>query len=362
MKKSHVFEWNNSAFQQKVLAWYDQNRRILPWRAKKNSKPSPYHVWLSEVMLQQTTVPAVKKYFERFTSLWPTIHDLANSPPDAVMQEWAGLGYYARARNLIKCAGIVSADLNGKFPETEKDLKLLPGIGPYTAAAISSIAFGNNSVVVDGNVERIASRVFMVDNPMPLAKKEIHALAKHFYEGITSKRAGDMPQALMDIGATVCTPKSPKCEICPISDLCTVKQRNENPNLYPRKLPKAKKPHREGKVYWLETEAKQILIEKRSDERMLGWMFGFPGTSWDGVGNDFTAPDIDWDMVGDVTHIFTHFSLKLEVLRGRMPVGKVKLNKNQYLIDITEVENVGFPSLYKKVLKLALPARNMDPE
>ncbi len=340
-----------------VLSWYDKNRRNLPWRAPKGSQSSPYHVWLSEIMLQQTTVPAVRKYFERFTDLWPTVHDLAVSPADVVMQEWAGLGYYARARNLIKCAEIVSKELGGSFPETEDELKKLPGIGPYTAAAISAIAFGNKSVVVDGNVERIASRVFKIENPMPQAKKQIYELAAHFYDGIGRNRAGDLPQALMDIGATICTPKSPKCGICPISTMCEVRVSGETPDLYPRKLPKTKRPHRIGKVYWLETKDRKVLVEKRSEDQMLGWMVGLPCSNWDGVGEGFMPPKIGFDKVGDVTHVFTHFSLKLEVLRSTMLLGKVKLNKNQYLVDIDKIEEIGFPSLFKKVLKLVRPIR-----
>ncbi|MBE2192138.1 MAG: A/G-specific adenine glycosylase [Alphaproteobacteria bacterium] len=361
MKKSHVIEWDTKDFQQKVMDWYGKNARDLPWRmpreTKKAVKPNPYHVWLSEIMLQQTTVLAVKSYFEKFTHLWPTLADLAHADEDAVMREWAGLGYYARARNLIKCAREVFNHYDGAFPRTEKELLKLPGIGRYTAAAILSIAFHQESVVVDGNIERITSRLFMIEEPLPQSKKTIYQQASIIYDGIGCS-ASDMPQALMDIGATICTPKSPKCSLCPVCSYCQAFHFSE-PEKYPHKASKLKKPSRVGEVYWIETENQQIVVEKRGGNRMLGNMAGLPGTNWDGYGQE-KIPDLDWQRAGEITHVFTHFSLKLTIMKGKIRSSMLILNKNQYLVDINNLGDVGFPSLFRKVIHFVSTLKEVE--
>ncbi|MEM9851814.1 MAG: A/G-specific adenine glycosylase, partial [Pseudomonadota bacterium] len=230
-----------------LLAWYDTHARVLPWRIPPGdvAQPDPYRVWLSEIMLQQTTVAAVKSYFERFTSHWPTVTDLAAAEDERVMGEWAGLGYYARARNLLKCARVVVTDHAGVFPDTRQGLLALPGIGPYTASAVAAIAFGRAETVVDGNVERVMARVFAVDTPLPQAKPDLTELAA----GLTPvNRPGDYAQAVMDLGATICTPKTPACGICPWRDPCAARAEGIAADL-PKKTPKKPKPTRRGIAY-----------------------------------------------------------------------------------------------------------------
>ncbi|MEL7461713.1 MAG: A/G-specific adenine glycosylase, partial [Pseudomonadota bacterium] len=261
-----------------LLAWYDAHARILPWRIPpgERARPDPYRIWLSEIMLQQTTVAAVKSYYQRFTSLWPTVGDLAAAADDRVMGEWAGLGYYARARNLLKCARAVVDEYNGVFPDTREDLLTLPGIGPYTAAAVAAIAFGRAETVVDGNVERVMARVFAVDTPLPAAKPELTELAKRL---TPSDRPGDYAQAVMDLGATICTPKSPACGICPWRDPCAARAAGIAADL-PKKTRKKPKPTRRGVAYIARNSAGHWLLERRPDKGLLGGMLGWPGTDW----------------------------------------------------------------------------------
>jgi A/G-specific adenine glycosylase len=295
-----------------LLAWYDRHARVMPWRVSPldraaGVRPDPYRVWLSEVMLQQTTVAAVKDYFHRFTARWPNVAALAAAPDTEVMGEWAGLGYYARARNLLKCARAVVTDCGGKFPTSREGLLTLPGIGPYTASAIAAIAYDEPATVVDGNVERVVSRLFLVETPLPGAKPELTALAGRL---TPEERPGDYAQAIMDLGATICTPRSPACGICPWSHACAARAEGVQADL-PRKSPKPGKPTRRGTL-WLGHQDGAILLERRPDKGLLGGMLGFPGDGWDGQGGPAPA-DAPWQEVGEVRHTFTHFHLILSV-------------------------------------------------
>lgn len=294
-----------------LLDWYDAHARVMPWRVgpadrAAGVRPDPYGVWLSEVMLQQTTVAAVRAYHRRFIARWPDVGALAAAGDAEVMGEWAGLGYYARARNLLKCARAV-AEL-GAFPTTRERLLALPGIGPYTASAIAAIAFDEAAVVVDGNVERVMARLFAVDTPLPKAKAELTALAAIC---TPSTRPGDHAQAVMDLGATICTPRNPACGICPLMAICAARAQGIEATL-PRKLPKPVKPTREGTV-WLVRNGTLWLVETRAEKGLLGGMTGFPGDGWDGAGG--SAPvEADWQRLGEVRHTFTHFHLILQVM------------------------------------------------
>ncbi len=294
-----------------LLHWYDTNARVMPWRTGPQDRaagirPDPYHVWLSEVMLQQTTVAAVRDYFRRFTARWPTVQALAAADDADVMAEWAGLGYYARARNLLKCARAVAA--LGGFPCTRDGLMQLPGIGPYTAAAIASIAFDEAATVVDGNVERVVSRLFAVETPLPRSKPELTRLAATL---TPAQRPGDHAQAMMDLGATICTPRNPACALCPLIHHCDARARGIASDL-PRKSAKPAKPTRHGTL-WLARQGDLWLTETRPAKGLLGGMPGFPGDHWDGNGGP--APvQADWQDVGQVRHTFTHFHLVLTIL------------------------------------------------
>lgn len=300
-----------------LLAWYDRHARVMPWRVSPQDRaggvrPDPYRVWLSEVMLQQTTVAAVQDYFHRFTARWPTIADLAAAPDADVMGEWAGLGYYARARNLLKCARAVVDDHGGRFPTTREGLLTLPGIGPYTASAIAAIAYDEPATVVDGNVERVISRLYLVETPLPAAKPELTALAARL---TPAQRPGDYAQAIMDLGATICTPRSPACGICPWRDACSARAEGVQADL-PRKSPKPEKPTRRGTL-WLGHREGAILLERRPDTGLLGGMLGIPGDGWDGKGGPAPA-SAPWQEIGEVRHTFTHFHLVLTVLAARL--------------------------------------------
>lgn len=303
-----------------MLAWYDVHARKLPWRTGPSERvagvrPDPYRVWLSEVMLQQTTVAAVRDYFHRFTDRWPTVAALAAADDGDVMGEWAGLGYYARARNLLKCARAVVRDHDGVFPDTVAGLRTLPGIGPYTAAAIASIAFDRAETVVDGNVERVMARLHGVENPLPFAKAELTRLAS----GHTpSQRPGDYAQAVMDLGATICTPRSPACGICPLRDLCAARADGIAASL-PKKVPKTAKPMRQGIAYVARRSDGAWLVERRPASGLLGGMLGWPGSEWGTLLEEAPPADADWRDVGaEVRHTFTHFHLRLSVRVARL--------------------------------------------
>lgn len=298
-----------------LLNWYDAHAREMPWRIgpadrKAGVRPDPYRVWLSEIMLQQTTVAAVKSYFLKFTSLWPTVTDLAAAPDERVMAEWAGLGYYARARNLLKCARVVADAHGGIFPTTREALLALPGIGPYTASALAAIAFDKPETVVDGNVERVMARLHAVQTPLPRAKPELTALAAAL---TPETRPGDYAQAVMDLGATICTPRSPACGICPWIDACAARAAGIQATL-PAKESKKPKPTRLGYVYLGRRTDGAWLLEQRPDKGLLGGMLGWPCSEWNDTPEEAPPVAAEWcDPGAEVRHTFTHFNLRLFV-------------------------------------------------
>ncbi|MEM1374368.1 MAG: A/G-specific adenine glycosylase [Pseudomonadota bacterium] len=305
-----------------LLAWYDVHAREMPWRVGPKERaggvrPNPYHVWLSEVMLQQTTVAAVRDYFLKFTRIWPTVADLAAAEDADVMAAWAGLGYYARARNLLKCARAIVADHGGRFPETRAALLTLPGIGPYTASAISAIAFDEASTVVDGNVERVMARLHDVHTPLPRAKAELTALAERYTPDM---RPGDYAQAVMDLGATICSPRAPACGICPVRDPCAARQEGTAPDL-PRKEPKKPKPTRRGTAYVVQRDDGAILLETRPEKGLLGGMLGWPCTEWGDAPDPAPPVTAEWSRLpAEARHTFTHFHLILDIDIAGVPL------------------------------------------
>lgn len=293
-----------------LLSWYDQAGRALPWRVKGGAA-DPYRVWLSEIMLQQTTTAAVAPYFLRFLKRWPNVADLAAAPRDELLGAWAGLGYYSRARNLHAAAQRLAAE---GFPADEAGWRALPGVGPYTAAAIAAIALAQPANVVDGNVERVMARLYAVETPLPAAKAELRALAGAL---VTADRPGDWAQALMDLGATVCTPRAPKCDVCPWTRACAARASGA-PETYPRKAAKVERPQRFGAVFVLR-RGDEVWCVRRPDKGLLGGMAGLPTTEWrDGAWDEASALEYApvaavWDKVGQVRHVFTHFALTLDV-------------------------------------------------
>jgi A/G-specific adenine glycosylase len=299
-----------SGIRGRLLGWYDRHARGLPWRVgpaerAAGVRPDPYRVWLSEIMLQQTTTPHAAPYFEAFTVRWPTVEALAAADDSEVMAAWAGLGYYARARNLLACARAVASEHGGRFPDTEAGLRSLPGVGAYTAAAVAAIAFDRPANVVDGNVERVMSRLFAVETPLPAAKPELARLAGTL---VADDRPGDWAQALMDLGATICTPKSPKCLLCPLQQDCAA-WRTGAPETYPRKGAKAERPHRYGLAFVAVDDGRVALV-RRPDKGLLGGMLGLPTSEWT---TEEVAVPFGWTGVGAIEHVFTHFSLTLGV-------------------------------------------------
>ncbi|WP_292065522.1 A/G-specific adenine glycosylase [Brevundimonas sp. UBA7664] len=303
-----------SALRAALLDWYDVHGRTLVWRAPPGSPPpDPYRVWLSEVMLQQTTTPHATPYFEAFTARWPTVSDLAAAGDADVMAAWAGLGYYARARNLLACARAVANDHGGVFPDTEAGLLALPGVGGYTAAAVAAIAFGRPANVVDGNVERVMARLFAVETPLPAAKPELKRLAATL---VADDRPGDWPQALMDLGATVCRPGRPLCEACPLTLWCAG-YASGHPERWPLKTKKADRPHRTGTAWVLRDETGRVALVRRPDKGLLGGMLGLPTSEWSVTPADAAPPAAaHWREAGAIEHVFTHFSLTLTVRVG----------------------------------------------
>ena len=302
-----------------LLDWYDRERRDLPWRAAPGNISEPYRVWLSEIMLQQTTVRAVIPYYEKFLNRWPTVGQLAEADEEEVLAAWAGLGYYSRARNLHKCAKAVVAEHGGRFPSNEAGLRELPGIGPYTAAAIAAIAFGEPATPVDGNIERVVARLFAVEEALPRGK----ALIKTHARGLTpAKRAGDFAQGMMDLGASVCTPKRPSCMICPLHRHCSAHARGLA-SVLPVRAVKAERPHRRGIAFVALREDGQVLLRQRPDQGLLASMIEVPSTDW--VEQWMSADEALrlapvrgdwWPVPGTVTHTFTHFRLELVVYRA----------------------------------------------
>ncbi len=344
-----------------LLDWYDRAARALPWRSPPGAPPpDPYRVWLSEVMLQQTTTAAVAPYFHRFTARWPTVAALAAADDEAVMSAWAGLGYYARARNLIACARAVTALHGSRFPGDEAALRTLPGIGRYTAAAIAAIAFGRRAVVVDGNVERVVARLFAVKTPLPAARAQIHALADSI---APDARPGDFAQAMMDLGATLCTPRAPSCLLCPLNDRCAG-FRAGAPEHLPVKVVKKPRPERRGTAYWIEWDG-HVLLVRRPARGLLGGMRAFPGSDWDGAAGAAGTPPVsaDWTMLNrPVRHVFTHFALELTIAATVMKKDcKPQLTGEWW--PISRLADAGLPSLFAKVAQTVLEGKgDVQPE
>ena len=327
-----------------LLDWYDVHARTLVWRTPPGveTRPDPYRVWLSEVMLQQTTTPHATPYFLEFTRRWPAVGDLAAVEDGELMAAWAGLGYYARARNLLACARAVARDHGGVFPDTEEGLLALPGVGAYTAAAVAAIAFGRAANVVDGNVERVMARLFAVETPVPAARPELRRLAGSL---IRDERPGDWAQVLMDLGATVCRPKSPLCGDCPITRWCAGHASGQ-PERYPLKLKKAERPHRHGLAWVLRDDQGRVGLVRRPDKGLLGGMLGLPTSDWSAP-PDTTAPvPADWREAGAIEHVFTHFSLTLTV--------RTATGQGDYVWTPVEEALAALPTVFRKALERAL--------
>ena len=322
-----------------LLDWYDARATALPWRARDATRPDPYHVWLSEIMLQQTTIAAVKPYFARFLDRWPSVADLAAADDADVMSAWAGLGYYARARNLLGAARAV----DGRFPQTEVALRALPGVGRYTAAAIASIAFGQRAVVVDGNVERVVARLFAVETPLPAAKAELYRLT----DSITpERRSGDFAQAMMDLGRTICTPRSPKCVVCPLRAACRAQA--DDPARFPVKLAKKALPERAGLAHWA-SDGGRVWLIRRPDSGLLGGMRALPSGGWDG-----SETLTGGERLGTVTHGFTHFHLTLAVDKS-----SCALQPGGEWWPIDRIAEAGLPTVFMKAARLAIREDNV---
>lgn len=314
-----------TSIRQNLLRWYDTHARDLPWRRPPGSTAAidPYRVWLSEVMLQQTTTAHAAPYFHAFTARWPSVDDLARADDPEVMAAWAGLGYYARARNLKACARAVAGQHGGRFPCDEAQLRSLPGLGPYTAAAVAAIAFDAPAVVVDGNVERVISRLYAVEEPLPHAKDSLRALTAGLVAVGADGRHGDFAQAMMDLGATVCRPKAPVCAQCPVRSACQALAQGR-PESFPVKLKKATIPQKYGLVFILRC-GDAVLVETRPDRGLLGGMLGLPTSPWrdtpiaEDEAEVFAPTEAAWRIEGEVTHVFTHFRLRLTVVTAEAP-------------------------------------------
>ena len=340
-----------------LLSWYDRSRRDLPWRAKPGETPDPYGVWLSEIMLQQTTVKAVIPYYQTFLKRWPAVHALAAADREDVLGAWAGLGYYSRARNLHECAKTVAREHRGIFPAEVQNLILLPGIGPYTAAAISAIAYDRRAMPVDGNVERVVARLAAIEEPLPAVKPRLKALA----ETLTPKvRCGDFAQAMMDLGATVCSPRRPSCMICPLKDLCQAR-RAEIADTLPRRSPRPERPLRQGVAFVAINERGEILLRRRPDKGLLGGMSEVPSTDWI---ETWLPPDdalrlapikTRWfAMPGAVAHTFTHFRLGLMVYRAHVrndvPLTLWARQRDCRWVNRRALDREALPSVMRKVI------------
>ena len=342
-----------AALVRRLLKWYDRNRRKLPWRALPGETSDPYRVWLSEIMLQQTTVAAVGPYFHAFLKRWPTMKALAMAPVDDVMSAWAGLGYYSRARNLHACAKAVASEHGGKLPSTEAELRTLPGIGPYTAAAVAAIAFGKRAAPVDGNIERVLARLYCVREPLPKAKARLKAIA----ESLTpEKRAGDFAQAMMDLGATICTPKAPTCGNCPWSEDCEARAKGIEATL-PARGAKIVRPLRRGAAFVLISKKGEVLLRRRPPKGLLGGMHEPPMSPW-----EKNFPDTPFahaprkakyrKLAGVVRHVFTHFELELEVYRADGVAARID-GAGEWA-PIGELDRFALPSVMRKVIDHAL--------
>jgi A/G-specific adenine glycosylase len=338
-----------------LLDWYDRHRRDLPWRAAPGATSDPYRVWLSEIMLQQTTVTAVAPYFIRFIARWPSVEALAAAALDDVLRSWAGLGYYARARNLHACAGVVVEQYGGCIPSTEAELLALPGIGTYTAAAIAAIAFGARAAAVDGNVERVVARLFAVEEELPAGKPHIRKLAARL---VPSERSGDFAQAMMDLGATICTPTGPACVICPWMQACRARRRGD-PATFPRRARKPAGLLRRGAAFVALRADGCVLLRSRPPKGLLGGMTEVPTTQWtddfDAEQAQLQAPILGrakpkWQRLpGVVRHVFTHFPLELAVYRAEIPRGAIAPAGARW-IALSELDGEALPTVMRKVV------------
>lgn len=336
-----------------LLAWYDRARRELPWRADPGECADPYRTWLSEIMLQQTTVAAVIPYYTTFLARWPDVRGLAAAPLQAVLEAWAGLGYYARARNLHACAQVVVSEHRGRFPDSEAALRALPGVGTYTAAAIAAIAFDKPAVVVDGNVERVMARLFAVEEPLPGAKL---VLRKHAAALSPDQRPGDYAQAVMDLGATVCARARPRCEVCPWVKACRGHALGVATTL-PKRMPRKPKTLRRGIAFWITREDGAVLLARRPPQGLLGGMIEVPSTEWNecvpDVGSAIAQAPLaadDWQLLaGVVRHTFTHFELELTVITGKASTLGDGIWRDPWRLD-----GEALPSVMRKVVAHAL--------
>lgn len=349
--------YQTSASAADLLAWYDRHRRELPWRARAGERAEPYRVWLSEIMLQQTTVQTVKGYFERFLMRFPNVETLAAAPVEAVMQTWAGLGYYSRARNLHACAQAVVEKHGGRFPADEDALLALPGIGAYTAGAVAAIAFDLPAVAVDGNVERVLSRLVALEEPLPRAKATIRKLALSL---LPHERTGDFAQALMDLGATICTPRRPACALCPWFSPC-VARREGLAETFPRKEAKKQGVLRRGAAFVVLRADDHVLLRDRPPRGLLGGMAEPPGTDWSATFDPESALaaaplDARWrKLMGSVRHVFTHFPLELTVYHAEVPAGTPAPPGTRWQAR-THLEGEALPTVMRKVLAHAAVA------
>jgi A/G-specific adenine glycosylase len=345
---SPAFSAKGDARSRALLDWYDRNRRMLPWRAAPGERPEPYHVWLSEIMLQQTTVETVKPYFAKFLALWPDIRALAAAEDQAVLSAWAGLGYYARARNLIACARVVASRPGAQFPETEEGLRALPGIGAYTAAAIAAIAFGEASVVIDGNIERVVTRLQAIATPLPAARPEIAAALRPM---VPAERPGDFAQALMDLGAGICRPRNPDCLICPLRADCSAAAAGRATD-FPIKPARKSKPVKYGTAFVVRDAAGRILLGTRPGKGLLAGMAEIPNSGWAEIAPQDNPPvDAAWTRLNTpVVHVFTHFELRLVVAVARLS-GRPEAPEGLRWVAKADLANQPLPTLFRKVIE-----------
>jgi A/G-specific adenine glycosylase len=356
-RKKQIVAENGAARPARLLDWYDRHRRALPWRPRPGQTADPYSVWLSEIMLQQTGVKTVGPYFEKFLARWPDVDALGRASLDDVLRMWAGLGYYSRARNLHACAVVVRRDHGGVFPDTEPGLRALPGIGPYTAAAIAAIAFGRRTMPVDGNIERVVSRLFAVEEPLPQAKPLIQQLATTLLgSGETQSRAGDSAQALMDLGSSICTPKKPACALCPLNDDCLGRARGDQ-ETFPHKAPKKTGALRRGAAFVV-TRGDELLVRSRAAKGLLGGMTEVPNSDWLAAQDDKAAlrqaPMLKgvarWHRkAGLVTHVFTHFPLELVVYTANV-AARTRAPAGMRWVPVATLQDEALPNVMRKVI------------
>jgi A/G-specific adenine glycosylase len=360
-KKAGLADTSAKGTEEELLAWYDRHRRILPWRAAPRERPDPYRVWLSEIMLQQTTVKTVAPYFVRFVQRWPDVRALAAAPLQDVLKAWAGLGYYARARNLHACAQAVVMQHAGQFPSEESALRALPGIGAYTSAAIAAIAFDRPAMPVDGNIERIVARLFALEEPLPAAKATIRKLA----ETLTpTRRPGDFVQALMDLGATICTPQRPACALCPLDGGCEARRRGD-PEIFPMRAGRRKGTLRRGAAFVAIRADGMVLVRSRPSKGLLGGMTEVPTTEWSAafdVRDALAAAPFaraKWKKLpGMVAHVFTHFPLELAVYAAQVPKN-TRAPAGARWVSIADLAGEALPTVMRKVAAHAFETRHL---